>query len=407
VALPDNKHVAWKKDIMKMMKRKETCASDLDTLIGRLGNMGTIMCQIYHFLSRLRELHRKAMNRRTVKVNDKCIKDLELMLYFLEKANKGIDLNMLAYRKPAHIYRSDSCPAGLGGYSHEGFAWRFYIPQDLQGRASNNLLEHIGCSITPWIDILAKRLGKGDCSLSMTDSSTSEGWQRKTNFKEDCEEPIQAEVRIDVAREDARRKLEAGIKNYSQWFPGSENNVSDALSRDDDRSDEDLTNILRSFVPSQVPSHFTIVPLPNEISSWLTSLLQRLPVKEQLLERHTRTKLGRSEDGRSIATQLASSTTTTSITSPEVRESNSWEPLPWLCVGHGFQDQLMTPWLRAQSEVPSHMWHRPSGKMTDRILRETRTASLDDFYHSSIEPSGMKTQPRSNKSVSQSASFGN
>ena len=131
------------------MKRKETCASDLDTLIGRLGNMGTILCQIYHFLSRLRELHRKAMNRRTVKVNDKCIKDLELMLYFLEKANKGIDLNMLAYRKPTHIYRSDSCPAGLGGYSHEGFAWRFYIPKDLQGQASNNLLEHIGCIITP------------------------------------------------------------------------------------------------------------------------------------------------------------------------------------------------------------------------------------------------------------------
>ena len=84
----------------------------------------------------------------------------------------------------------------------------------------------------------------------MTDSSTSEGWQRKTNFKEDDEEPIQAKVRTDVAREDAMRKLEHGIKNYSQWFPGDDNDVSDALSRDDDRNDEDLTEILRSFVPS-------------------------------------------------------------------------------------------------------------------------------------------------------------
>ena len=132
----------------------------------------------------------RVKNRRTIKINGRCIKDLELMLYFLEKANKGIDLNMLAYRKPTHIYRSDSCPAGMGGYSHKGFAWRFYIPQDLQGQASNNLLEHIGCVITHWIDIIAKCLGRGDVSLSMTDSLTSERLQQKPNFKEDCKEPL-------------------------------------------------------------------------------------------------------------------------------------------------------------------------------------------------------------------------
>ena len=87
--------------------------------------------------------------------------------------------------------------------------------------------------------------------------------------------------------------MEHEIKNYSQWFPGEVNDVSDALSRGDDRSDDELTTILRTFVPSQVPVHFEIVQLPSEISSWLTSLLQRLPVKEQLLEKHTRTKIGR------------------------------------------------------------------------------------------------------------------
>ena len=74
--------------------------------------------------------------------------------------------------------------------------------------------------------------------------------------------------------------LENGIKNYSQWFKGSLNDVSDALSRDDDRSDEELTNILYSCVPEQMPEHFEIVQLPSEIASWLTSLLQRLPVKK-------------------------------------------------------------------------------------------------------------------------------
>ena len=52
-----------------------------------------------------------------------------------------------------------------------------------------NMLEHLATVITPWIDIIAKILGPGDCSLSMTDSSTSEVWLRKSNFKEDVEIP--------------------------------------------------------------------------------------------------------------------------------------------------------------------------------------------------------------------------
>ena len=37
----------------------------------------------------------------------------------------------------------------------------------------------------------------------------------KTNFKEDREEPIQADVRLDVAREDTKRRTEARVKKYS------------------------------------------------------------------------------------------------------------------------------------------------------------------------------------------------
>ena len=110
--------------------------------------------------------------------------------------------------------------------------------------------------ITPWIDIIAKRLGPGDCSLPMTDSSTSEGWLRKSNFKEDGESPIQATVRLEVSRNNAKRIMEGKIKNYSQWFPGWMNDVSDAFSRDDDRSENELINIFRSFTPSHIPDHF-------------------------------------------------------------------------------------------------------------------------------------------------------
>jgi hypothetical protein len=49
----------------------------------------------------------------------------------LQWGNKGINMNQIAYQKPTHIYQGDSCLAGLGGFSHKGFAWRYYLPPKL------------------------------------------------------------------------------------------------------------------------------------------------------------------------------------------------------------------------------------------------------------------------------------
>ena len=53
LALPTNKYVAWKSDIVNMLKYRKATAPKLDTIIGRLGNIGFIILQIFHFLSRL------------------------------------------------------------------------------------------------------------------------------------------------------------------------------------------------------------------------------------------------------------------------------------------------------------------------------------------------------------------
>jgi hypothetical protein len=52
-----------------------------------------------------------------------------MFLGFLKIAKDGISLNIIAFRRPTHIYRSDSCPTGLGGYSDKGWAWRWYLPK--------------------------------------------------------------------------------------------------------------------------------------------------------------------------------------------------------------------------------------------------------------------------------------
>ena len=232
VYLPENKYVAWNCAIKDVLVANKTSYTELHTIIGRMVHVGFIISQIYHFMSRLRDLMWRSRNRRTIKLTDSTRKDFELMLFFLEKAKEGIDLNLLVFRRPSKVYRSDSCPAGMGGYSSDGFAWRWYVPEYLKFRASNNLLEHLASIVTPWIDMRIGRLQVGDCFLSMTDSSTSEGWSKKSSFSELGEEPIQAEVRNQVCRDNAKRKFEFKVKDYSQWFPGVQHEVTVALSRD-------------------------------------------------------------------------------------------------------------------------------------------------------------------------------
>ncbi len=91
-------------------------------------------------------------------------------------------MNLHGFRSPDRINYSDSCPAGLGGYSNQGFAWHLRIPDNLLFRASNNLLVFLATIITPWIDIIGWQLSPGDCALSMTDSTMVKGWMKKSNF---------------------------------------------------------------------------------------------------------------------------------------------------------------------------------------------------------------------------------
>jgi hypothetical protein len=146
--------------------------------------------------------------------------------------------------------------------------------------------------------MLAGYLKCGDCALLMTDSSTSADWLCKTNFWEIIgkdTDPVQAKVQIKRMQHHTTLFLVAGIEEYSHWFLGQENNVANTLLHNFDRTDNQLIQILHETCPSQLPQHFQIAPLPNnnKISLWLTSLLLKLPVKEQLREVHMRTMLGR------------------------------------------------------------------------------------------------------------------
>jgi hypothetical protein len=157
--------------------------------------------------------------------------------------------------------------------------------------------------------------------------------------------------------------MNLGIRDYSQWFPGKENIIADALSREIHLTDTQLISLLRTSVPTQVPSNFKIVPLPSEISSWLTSLLLKLPVQEQFKEEHTLTTLDHGNDGQttwhpSDSETISSSNLSTQSNAPtslELSESQYEK-------ADSLREKMQIPWLLHQSKVPSVTWQRPSSE---------------------------------------------
>jgi hypothetical protein len=126
--------------------------------------------------------------------------------------------------------------------------------------------------------------------------------------------------------------------------------------RNFDQTDDKLTQLLFVPCPFQLPPHFQIVTLPNKISLWLTSLLQKLPVKEQLQETHMRTMLCCGNNSPSTLDPLALATKSSSTPSQDPDETRSLALLPWLSGKENFRQQLMTPWLWEQSKIPSWMY---------------------------------------------------
>ena len=115
IFLPDHKFIAWLTAIQNMILSKRTNSQNLETTIGQMGYVGFVIPWVHHFLSRLCLLLHQSRNCRFINIDATNLRDLELMIEIMRKANNGIDMNLLALHAPDRIYHSDSCPAGLGG----------------------------------------------------------------------------------------------------------------------------------------------------------------------------------------------------------------------------------------------------------------------------------------------------
>ena len=405
VSLPSHKFKAWNLSITTILKTGSTTFKQLETLIGRLTHVSTIMPHILHFMGRLRTLCYSASKRRRVTIRLVHKEDLSLCQRFLTKAHQGIDINLIIFREPTHAYFSDACPTGIGGYNDRGLAWRWPIPKNLQYRATINMLEHVASIVGPWIDLLSDQLPPLSCSISLTDSTTSAGWLRKSNFSDTGENAEHFHAKLQVARSHATRFIDNDIREYSQWFPGKHNIIADSLSRDFHLSNKTLTSVVRSILPPQTRQLFTIAPLPQKIVSWLCAWLQQLPASHQLREEHQPSNLPHGIDGTSSYIPLIFPTTHSFNLSQQESGSSSYRHSHKPSGRQSSLSPQFIAWVRTQSEMPSIMWHRPSGTDNSPTQDSTQMGNLHDFYQPNTRATRTKIPLHDNRKPSRDASY--
>ncbi len=190
ITLPENKFVTYSKAISNMLSRGWDSSGELETNIGWWVHLGQMVPSVPLFPQQVTFSKATCREKKKGRHKQSVSEKIMFLLFVLQQCCNGIDQNLIPFRCLTHIYSLDSCPTGLGGYSNEGYAWRYYLLDNLKFWASNNLLKHLAAIITLWIDILVGRLNKGNCTLLMTDSTTLEGWVWKTNFIKDGKDQI-------------------------------------------------------------------------------------------------------------------------------------------------------------------------------------------------------------------------
>jgi hypothetical protein len=393
LSLPRDKFLAWSQDISDIIKAKHATFKCLDSVVGRLNHAAAALPLARYFLNRVRSAAhrdesnhvRQQTNKHVKWLSKSVIADLQLFSdFFLPKIHEGISLNLLTFRRPTHIFWSDACPSGMGGFSqHSGKAWRFEIPEKIlhATKNQNNLLEFIASVISVWIEILDGAPSQS-CFLSFADNTSAVGWLHKANVNEAVNKPLET-----ATRHFASLLIQADCCLYSQHFRGSENKVADALSRRFDLTDNQLEFFIHSTLHYQVPDTFRLVHLPQSISSWVIWLLQKIKGTTASRKAQETRKQEYGKDGSNIAKSLRTTMTSTYNESPLPFEQQCLEHLPQPCDADNFLNLTRKNWEQAQSARPWPSWVRSLGQTwgTTPSMVPANPESLRAYLASSME----------------------
>ena len=394
--LSSDKHTLWQSDIQRLLHQPTLTYDDLATLVGRLNHAAYVVPTARAFLCHIRraEQHALKKGRSPVTLDTLQLAELQQWHFFLDRARAGLSLNLLTLRTPTIALRADACEHGIGGYSlSSGIAWRWPLPEQFWGYLTLNLLEYIASAVAIAVEIWAHPPNKLSCILSQLDSTTADYWLLRGGSRF---HRVERAIHLQVSRWLSTLLLQHELCTYSQWIPGEENIIADSLSRDHHLSDNQLTHLLLTLAPQQLPPNFQLFPLPAELSSKLTLWLQQGCVPRDYSLTPTRSTLARSGFGSNSSPLSGLMVTTPSSTpSNPPNAFASWAPLPTPCVKHTSLATETLRWQHRQSEIPSLLYRRPLPPTTAQTHSSLFTEKLTVFYTSNSTATE-ETTPASN-----------
>ena len=392
--LPHDKLTSWNAEIDRILQLPTVDCEVLATTIGRLNHASYVIPTARAFLCHLRRAERRArVSGKRIPLSELQKEELRQWLTFLRTASQGISLNRLTLRVPTILLRADACQHGIGGFSlTSGRAWRFEIPTECRGHLSLNLLEYLASITTIATEAAVGNIRPDDCILSQLDSSTADYWLHRGGARFQGQEKS---THLAISRWLAAILEQTQACSYSQWIPGDDNVIADALSRDHHLSNAQLTHLIHHSATHQMPPNFSISPLPTDIASKLTLWMQigRAPKDFKLTPR--RSSIASSESGPNSLRPLdfVMSPIHSSPTSPQNNafDSSEHSRMPSGRPSSVHIETLL--WHQRQSGTPSHLYRRPLWRTTDLTPQQTYTARLTEFYASSSPLIDIPIQP--------------
>jgi hypothetical protein len=255
---------------------------------------------------------------------------------------------------PTHGYQL-VIPTGMGGFDSKGSSWQYKLsPEDSRACArQNNSLEFVATLITVWLSARRNDKEAEHCFLALSDNSSTVGWLHKANVDDSKNLPLHM-----ATRKFAEGLLEADCCLYSQHIAGEKNIVADFLSRKFHLNHNDLTSLILTSFPSQVPPLFRVSPLPPTILSWLTSWLQRCKerVGSPRILGTRKQECGEDESNTQNVLTLTKMCGFSDL--PQIAEQSYSVPLLQPCDGGSFPDPTIQIWRRQQYKRPLQNWVR-------------------------------------------------
>jgi len=385
VSLPENKYVAWEKELDRALDNTGISSEQLESLVGRLNHASFLVPLSRHFLSDVRKRIKKGrwLRKRSVRLSLNELEDLSLWKGFLRKAREGISMNLLTIRMPTRLGWSDSCPYGLGGFTLDGRAWRLRIPKTspIYGDdRANNALEFLGMAVNILLMMEGREEERFPCLLALGDNTSAIGWIFRSGHVK--KESLYFETVKMIARKIAWEAIDREAQVMSQHFQGTKNIIADLLSfagsergkthslTVDNPPDSVLTQRILTHYPQLVPHCFEISPLPEGIRSFACAAIQTLEgswIRSR--KEHSRRRKRCGEDGKNSTEDWVSSTASSmeyprtsarswrdvSLSTTETQSSMTREEL--------LRDVRNRLWNRL-SEMPLAIWQRRFGQTT-------------------------------------------